>query len=71
VSASVLYLGWNCTAAVSITQLGTVTVTDLEMGRETSVTLHGGDAINNQIDPEQSSVVNVLQSSGGTGLALK
>jgi hypothetical protein len=70
VSAAVLYLGWNGSAPVTVSNLGTVTAADLAMGNETSVTLHGGDVISTEIELLQSSVLNVLESSAGTGLTL-
>ena len=70
VSAAVLYLGWNGTAPVTVNNVGAVTAVDLAMGNGTSVTLHGGDVISSQIDLQQSSVLTVQQSSGGTGLTL-
>lgn len=70
VSAAILYLGWNGSAPVTVSNLGTVTAADLAMGNGTSVTLHGGDTISTEIDLQQSSVLDVQQSSGGTGLTL-
>jgi fibronectin-binding autotransporter adhesin len=70
VSAAVLYLGWNGSAPVTVSNLGAVTATDLAVGNGTSVTLHGGDVISSQIDLKQSSVLTVLESASGTGLTL-
>jgi PEP-CTERM motif len=70
VSGSELFFGWNGSAAVTVSNLGTVTGTQLLVGNGTSLTMHGGDTISSIINLEDSSVLNVQQSSGGTGLTL-
>ena len=70
ITATQLMFGSNGTAAVTVSNLGTVTATDLSVGNGTSVTLHGGDVIGSKIDLASSSVLTVLESSTGTGLTL-
>jgi hypothetical protein len=70
VTATNLFFGSNGTAAVTVSNLGTVTANELHEGNGTSLTLHGGDVINSLIDLENNSVLNVQQSPGGTGLTL-
>jgi hypothetical protein len=68
--AAKLFLGSNGADAVTVSDLGTVTATELHVGNGTSVTLHGSDVIDSIIDLENSSVLTVQQSLGGTGLTL-
>jgi fibronectin-binding autotransporter adhesin len=70
VSGSELLFGWNGSAPVTVSNLGAVSAVDLLLGNATSVTLHGGDTISNEIDLQQSSVLSVQQSMAGTGLTL-
>lgn len=61
ITAGTLYLGWNGTSAVTVTNAGLVTVTDLFVGNGTDVTLHGGDVVNSSINLKANSVLTVQQ----------
>ena len=68
IAASNLYLGWFGNSPVTVTNLGLVTATNLDVGNGTALTLHGGDVINN-IDLQSGSVLTVEQTHG-IGLTL-
>ena len=70
ITAGALLFGSSGSAPVTISNLGAVTASELHEGNNTSVTLHGGDAISSVIDLENSSTLTVQQSPGGTGLTL-
>jgi hypothetical protein len=70
VTAAELLFGSNGHAAVTVSDLGAVTAGELLEGHGTSVTLHGGDVISSEINLTDNSVLNVDQSSNGTGLTL-
>jgi hypothetical protein len=70
--ADTLFAGWYGTSAVSVTDLGKMTLTDLYVGNTTvgsDLTFHGGDVINSLIDLRGGSILTVDQV-GGTGLTL-
>ena len=46
-TASTLYLGWNGSSPVTVTNTGILNLTNLDMGNGTALTLHGGDTITN------------------------
>ena len=67
-----LYVGWNGTSSVSVTNLGQVILTDLYVGNSTAgsdLTLHGGDVIQGLIDLRNGSTLTIQQESG-IGLTL-
>jgi mucin-19 len=70
VTVADLLIGSNGTSAVTVSNLGAVNAAELLEGNGTSLTLHGGDVIGTLIDLQDSSVLTVDESSGGTGLTL-
>ncbi len=67
-SANILYLGWNGTAAVSVGSPGMINLQNLYMGNGSSATLLGG-VVQGLIDLQGNSVLTVQQTNG-TGLTL-
>ena len=68
-TAVTLLAGVNGSAPVSLTNLGLLTLSNLEVGNATALTMHGGDVVNNQINLQGSSVLTVQQTNE-TGLTL-
>ncbi len=68
-TADTLLAGWNGTSAVSVTNLGLVTLNSLFVGNGTALTLHGGDVVNSEINLSGNSVLTVQQMNG-IGLTL-
>ncbi len=69
ITADTLYAGNYNSSAVTLTDLGKVTLNDLFVNNGTSLTLHGGDVIGNQLTLSGNSILTVDQV-GGTGLTL-
>jgi hypothetical protein len=67
IAADSLLVGVNGTSAVSVTNLGLVTLNTLDVGHGSMLTLHGGDTINTSITLSGGSVLTVDQTNG-TGL---
>jgi hypothetical protein len=67
VSAGKLFFGASGTSAVTVSNLGTVTASELHEGHGTSVTLHTGDAITGIADLEDNSALSV-QGIGSLGI---
>ncbi len=68
-TADSLLLGWNGNSAVTVTDAGQFNLNSLYLGNGTTLTMHGGDVVNNQIDLTGNSVLTVDQVNG-TGLTL-
>jgi hypothetical protein len=68
-TADTLYAGWYNTSAVTISNLGQMTLNNLYVGNGTALTLHGGDVVNNLIDLSNNSELTVQQVNE-TGLTL-
>jgi hypothetical protein len=69
ITADTFLVGSNGTSAVTVTNLGQVTINTLEVGNGSALTLHGGDMVNSQITLTGSSVLTVEQTNG-IGLTL-
>jgi PEP-CTERM motif len=68
-TANQAFFGWYGSSAVTVNDLGKVTVSDLYVGNGTALTLHGGDVVNSLINLSDNSVLTVQQVNG-TGLTL-
>ncbi len=66
-TANLVYIGVAGTSAVTVSNLGLVTVNSLEVGNGSLITLHGGDTINTSIALSGGSVLTV-EETNGTGL---
>ena len=69
ITADTVLFGYNGSTAVSVTDLGQVSLSSLYIGHATDLTLHGGDVIGNQLTLSGNSILTVDQV-GGTGLTL-
>ncbi len=67
ITADTLLVGLNGTSAVTVANLGQLTVNTLEMGNGSLLTLHGGDTIASGITLNAGSVLTVDETNG-TGL---
>ncbi|MGB8352401.1 MAG: PEP-CTERM sorting domain-containing protein [Chthoniobacteraceae bacterium] len=70
VTAGKIFVGSSGSAAVTVSNLGTVIASELHVGNGSALDLHGGDTISSVIDVEGGSMLTVHQSLAGTGLTL-
>jgi hypothetical protein len=64
ITADSFLVGQSGTSAVSVTNLGLVTVNTLEVGHGSSLTLHGGDAVSTTLSLTGNSTLTVEQTNG-------
>ena len=64
ITADSFLVGQNGTSAVSVTNLGLVTVNTLEVGNGSALTLHGGDTVSTMLSLTGNSTLTVEQTNG-------